>query len=125
MEDSSHMRFLFLVSAISFFTILQQWESANWAHAESSFVKRNGRNFVVNGSHLYVNGFNSYWMMFVATNTTDRQKVTSTFQQAAAHGLTVGRTWAFNDGNTYRALQTSPGVYNEQVFQVCILMRFA
>ena len=74
----------------------------------------------MNGSHLYVNGFNSYWMMFVATNIMDRQNLTSFLQQAIAHGLTVARTWAFNDGNTYRALQTSLGVYNEQVFQAAI-----
>ena len=105
MEGSSQMRFLFLVLAISFFIILQQWESANCAHAESSFVKRNGRNFVVNGSHLYVNGFNSYWMMFVATNI----KLPLFFNKL--HGLTVARAWALKDGNTYRALQTSPGPY--------------
>ena len=79
-------------------------------------MKRKGRKFVVNGSHLYVNEFNSYWMMFVATNTIDRQKYASIFQQDAAHGLTISCTWDFNNGNTYRALQTSPGVYNEQVF---------
>ena len=124
MEGSSQIRFLFVVSAISFFIILQQWDSANCAHAESSFMNRKGRNFVVRAIHLYVNGLSSYWMMFVATNTTDRQKVISTFQQAAAHGLTVGRTWAFKDGNTYRELQTSPSVYNEQVFEFCNLMRF-
>jgi mannan endo-1,4-beta-mannosidase len=35
----------------------------------------------------------------------------------AKMGLTVCRTWAFNDGD-YNALQTSPGVFNEQAFKV-------
>ena len=37
--------------------------------------------------------------------------------QAAASRLSVCRTWAFNDGGT-QALQISPGVYDERVFQV-------
>jgi mannan endo-1,4-beta-mannosidase len=52
----------------------------------------------------------------MATDPAQRNKVTSVFEQAAAHGLNVARTWAFNDGQ-YGALQTSPGVYDEQVFQ--------
>jgi mannan endo-1,4-beta-mannosidase len=67
---------------------------------------------------VYVNEFKSYWLMSLATNPTDRQEVTSDFQHAATHGLTVAGSWAFNNGNTYRALQTSPCVYDEQVFQV-------
>ncbi|KAH9319973.1 hypothetical protein KI387_021742 [Taxus chinensis] len=56
-------------------------------------------------------------MMWVASDPTQRYKVTSVFKEAAAHGLNVARTWAFNDGSGYHALQTSPGVYDEQVFQ--------
>lgn len=33
-------------------------------------------------------------------------------------GLTVCRTWAFNDGHGHNALQISPGVFNERVFRV-------
>eukprot|EP01018_Ginkgo_biloba_P029342 Gb_12140 [translate_table: standard] len=62
----------------------------------------------------------SYFSAFprppMATDPAQRYKVTSIFEQAAAHGLTVAQTWAFNDGQ-YKALQTSPGVYDEQVFQ--------
>jgi len=82
----------------------------------SGFVKTEGTHFSVNGNPLFLNGFNSYWLMTLAADPTERSKVTSAFEQAAAHGLNVARTWAFNDGQ-YRALQTSPGVYNEQVFQ--------
>jgi mannan endo-1,4-beta-mannosidase len=31
-------------------------------------------------------------------------------------GFTVLRTWAFNDGDGWNALQTAPGVYDERVF---------
>lgn len=91
--------------------------SVNGFPSSPSFVKTNGLNFVLDGRPVYVNGFNSYWLMSLATDITNRQKVASAFQQAATHGLTVARTWAFNDGNTYKALQTSPGVYDEQVFR--------
>ncbi|XP_057842622.1 mannan endo-1,4-beta-mannosidase 1 isoform X1 [Cryptomeria japonica] len=84
---------------------------------ETSFVRSTGKNFVLNGRLLHVNGFNSYWLMWVASDTDQRHKVTSAFKEAADHGLNVARTWAFNDGNGYHALQTSPGVYDEQVFQ--------
>uniref|UniRef100_A0A0D6QZM0 mannan endo-1,4-beta-mannosidase n=1 Tax=Araucaria cunninghamii TaxID=56994 RepID=A0A0D6QZM0_ARACU len=84
--------------------------------AGDGFVTTQGTHFFVNGNPLFVNGFNSYWLMTVATDPTQREKVTSVFQEAKAHGLNVARTWAFNDGQ-YKALQTSPGVYDEQVFQ--------
>ncbi|KAH9319974.1 hypothetical protein KI387_021743 [Taxus chinensis] len=86
-------------------------------HPRNNFVRTIGKNFVLNGRPLYVNGFNSYWMMWVASDPTQRHEVTSVFKEAAAHGLNVARTWAFNDGSGYHALQTSPGVYDEQVFQ--------
>ena len=81
----------------------------------SGYVKTEGTHFSVNGNALFVNGLNSYWLMTMATDTAQRNKVTSVFEEAAAHGLNVSRNWAFNDGQ-YKALQTSPGVYDEQVF---------
>ncbi|MCY6488337.1 hypothetical protein, partial [Actinobacillus pleuropneumoniae] len=71
----------------------------------------------VNGFPFYVNGFNTYWLMLLAVDPSTKSKVSEVFQQAASVGLTVGRTWAFNDGG-WRALQKSPGVYDEDVFQV-------
>eukprot|EP01018_Ginkgo_biloba_P008525 Gb_29706 [translate_table: standard] len=58
--------------------------------------------------------------MYVATDPAQRYKVTSVFQQAAAHGLTVARTWAFNDGHRDRALQASPGHTMNMSFRVWI-----
>ena len=83
----------------------------------SGYVKTEGTHFSVNGNALFINGFNSYWLMTMETHTTQMNKVTPIFEEVAAHGINVSRTWAFNDGQ-YKALQSSPGVYDEQVFQV-------
>ncbi|MQL84050.1 hypothetical protein Taro_016545 [Colocasia esculenta] len=80
------------------------------------FVRRQGAEFVLGGSPFLFNGFNSYWMMHVAAEPGERQKVSDVFREAAAAGLSVCRTWAFSDGSD-RALQVSPGVYDEQIFQ--------
>ena len=104
---------IWVLSCLLFLSFLQQDVARG-----SGFVRTEGTNFSVNGNPLFVNGFNSYWLMTIATDQAQRNKVTSVFEQAAAHGLNVARTWAFNDGK-YMALQTSPGVYDEQVFQVC------
>ncbi|XP_031394438.1 mannan endo-1,4-beta-mannosidase 5-like [Punica granatum] len=80
------------------------------------FVQVRGTQFELNGSPFLFNGFNSYWMMNVATEPADWDKVSNVFHEASAAGLTVCRTWAFRDGGD-RALQSSPGVYDERVFQ--------
>ncbi|CAL9119058.1 unnamed protein product [Musa textilis] len=80
-----------------------------------AFIGRSGSKLVVNGSPFLFNGFNAYWLMSVASY--DRAKVSKTLSDATAAGLTVCRTWAFNDGGN-SPLQSSPGVYNENVFQV-------
>ncbi|XP_030523680.1 mannan endo-1,4-beta-mannosidase 5-like [Rhodamnia argentea] len=84
--------------------------------APSGFVQVRGTRFFLNGSPFLFNGFNSYWMMNVATEPSDRIKVSDVFREASAAGLSVCRTWAFSDGGD-RGLQTSPGVYDERVFQ--------
>lgn len=81
------------------------------------FVQTKDARFVINGSPFLFNGFNAYWMMNLASDPTQRAKVSEVFKEASAAGLTVCRTWAFADGG-YRALQISPGVYDEGVFQV-------
>ncbi|OAY44672.1 mannan endo-1,4-beta-mannosidase 6 [Manihot esculenta] len=79
-------------------------------------VQKKGTQFVVDDQPFYVNGFNTYWLMVFAADQSTRGKVTEVFQQASSVGLTVCRTWAFNDGQ-WRALQKSPGVYDEDVFK--------
>ncbi|KAK7284496.1 hypothetical protein RJT34_19242 [Clitoria ternatea] len=85
---------------------------------QSGFVQRRGTNFVVNNNkRFYFNGFNAYWLMYMASDPSTRSKVTTILQQASSHGLTVARTWAFNDAGPYNALQVSPGSYDEKVFR--------
>uniref|UniRef100_A0A0D9V3T4 mannan endo-1,4-beta-mannosidase n=1 Tax=Leersia perrieri TaxID=77586 RepID=A0A0D9V3T4_9ORYZ len=80
------------------------------------FVRAQGTRFVLNGSPYYANGFNAYWLMSLAADPAQRGKVTSALSAAAAHGLSVARTWAFSDGGA-GALQNSPGNYNENTFK--------
>ncbi|KAK6932083.1 Glycoside hydrolase, family 5 [Dillenia turbinata] len=80
------------------------------------FVTTRGTLFVLNESPFLFNGFNSYWMMHVAAEPSERYKVSNVFRDAIAAGLSVCRTWAFADGGDH-ALQMSPGVYDERVFQ--------
>lgn len=87
------------------------------AYGGTGFVKPSGTHFVIDGQPFYSNGFNAYWLMYMASDPNDRAKVSPTLQQAASLGLKVIRTWAFNDGGS-RALQESPGQYNEATFQV-------
>ncbi|GAB2267683.1 Mannose-6-phosphate isomerase [Dionaea muscipula] len=82
----------------------------------SRFVGVAGGQLVMNGSSFYANGFNAYWLMYVASDPSTRDKVSSAFQEASSHGLTIARTWAFSDGGS-SPLQYSPGSYNEDMFQ--------
>lgn len=81
------------------------------------FVERNGTQFMLDGRAFYVNGWNSYWFMDHAVEEYSRPRIRAMLQAGTKMGLTVCRTWAFNDGD-YNALQISPGRFNERVFQV-------
>ncbi|XP_058070772.1 mannan endo-1,4-beta-mannosidase 6-like [Magnolia sinica] len=81
----------------------------------------------VNSSHLFIdqetghplaiNGWNSYWLMDQSIWAgPSRQRVSEMLSRGAGMGMTVCRTWAFSDGGP-NALQTSPGVFDERVFQ--------
>ncbi|KAL8151072.1 hypothetical protein V2J09_020880 [Rumex salicifolius] len=72
------------------------------------FVERNGTQFSLDGKPFYINGWNSYWLMYHAVEDYSRPRISSMLQAGSKMGLTVCRTWAFNDG-TYHALQVSPG----------------
>ncbi|KAL9688949.1 hypothetical protein QQ045_033376 [Rhodiola kirilowii] len=81
------------------------------------FIKVDGLMFMLDEDPYYANGFNAYWLMTVASDLSQRSKVTSSFELAKQFGLTLARTWAFSDGPSPYSLQTSPGQYNENVFQ--------
>ncbi|GAB2274791.1 Mannan endo-1,4-beta-mannosidase 2 [Dionaea muscipula] len=82
-----------------------------------SFVERNGTQFMLDGRPFYINGWNSYWLMDHAVEDHSRPRVRAMLQAGSKLGLTVCRTWAFNDGGSYHALQISPGQFDEQVFK--------
>ncbi|CAM6002094.1 unnamed protein product [Sphagnum balticum] len=87
--------------------------------ATASFMQRSGHQLFLDGAPLYVNGWNSYWLMVQSIEDSTRPRMFAVMMAAAALGLTVCRTWAFNDA-TYQALQISPGNYDENVFQASI-----
>ncbi|XP_022764073.1 mannan endo-1,4-beta-mannosidase 5-like isoform X3 [Durio zibethinus] len=84
-----------------------------------SFVERNGTQFLLDGKPLYVNGWNSYWLMAHSVDENRRPMVSAMLQAGAKMGLTVCRTWAFNDGG-YDALQISPRQFDERVFKTVL-----
>lgn len=84
---------------------------------ELPFVTRNGTQFMVNNKVWYVNGWNSYWLMDHAVRDNSKPRVGAMLQAGSKMGLTVCRTWAFNDGG-YNALQIAPGQFDERVFKV-------
>ncbi|KAL9461623.1 hypothetical protein AB3S75_004589 [Citrus x aurantiifolia] len=111
------MKLLHLAFTI-FLAFFIHWQSFNVLHVEAGdgFIRTRGSHFLLNGNLYYANGFNAYWLMYVASDPSQRSKVSTAFHEAASHGLTVARTWGFSDGG-YRPLQRSPGSYNEQMFK--------
>lgn len=106
------------VSVLGHFLILLLSQK-QLSQAAGSFIRTNGFHFMLDGNPFFANGFNAYWLMNTASDPSQRDKVSSAFKEASINGLTVARTWAFNDGGG-NALQYSPGSYNEQVFEVLI-----
>ncbi len=82
------------------------------------FITVQGSEFSLSGGPFYFAGTNVYYLMVFAADPGLRPYVNEIFNDAAAMGLKVIRTWAFNDGaDQWNALQTSPGLYDESVFQ--------
>ena len=90
---------------------------------DMGFVTVNSTRFVIIGGEahqptpLYVNGWNSYWLMEASVWDPSRSKVSKMFNKAAQMGLTVCRTWAFSDGPGPNSLQISPGLFNQRVLK--------
>ena len=119
--ENQVMRFqILLLTYFIVSLVIVQHGNCQRVNVGTGFVKRKGTHFILNEKPYYLNGFNSYWLMTMASDPSTRTKVTSTFQQASQHGLNVGRTLAFNDGD-YKPLQISPGSYDENVFKVIFL----
>ncbi|KAJ7953035.1 Mannan endo-1,4-beta-mannosidase-like protein [Quillaja saponaria] len=105
-----------LALALLLATLIHQQCSNVFVKAGDGFIRTRRVHFMLNGSPYYANGFNAYWLMYVAADPSERFKVSTAFREATSHGLTVARTWAFSDGG-YRPLQYSPGSYNEEMFK--------
>lgn len=110
-----------LVLALFLAVLFNQHLLSVQVEARDDFIRTRGVHFLLNGNPYYANGFNAYWLMYVASDPSQRPKVSASFREAAAHGLTVARTWAFSDGG-YRPLQYAPGSYNEQMFKVSFML---
>lgn len=86
--------------------------------SSSDFVTASDGRFFLNEKPYFYAGTNCYYLMVYAAEDNLRGYVDEVLQDAAAMGLTVIRTWAFNDGAAqWNALQTAPGVYQERVFR--------
>ncbi|KMT04224.1 hypothetical protein BVRB_8g185180 [Beta vulgaris subsp. vulgaris] len=87
------------------------------------FVGVNSTHFVIIKDHdydnqrMYVNGWNSYWLMEESVWGPSRSKVSKMLKRGALMGLNVCRTWAFSDGPGPNSLQISPGLFNERVLK--------
>lgn len=74
--------------------------------------------FVPIGTAFCYAGLNNYYQMVSAVDEGLRPYVEEVQSEAVDLGFTVLSTWAFNDGErAWNAPQTSPGVYQESVFQ--------
>ncbi len=81
------------------------------------FVHAADGGFRYDGRPVHVAGTNCYYLMAFAADPSLRPRVDEVLTEARDMGLTVVRTWGFNDGSGWNALQTAPGVYDETVFQ--------
>ncbi|KAG0487730.1 hypothetical protein HPP92_009825 [Vanilla planifolia] len=111
-----------VVGIFAFFIVgvlLNNFPLSSFASSVSSspFVEVSGVHFVRGGQPFYINGFNAYWLMVVASQPGGREKVSAVLSQAADLGpSTVVRTWAFSDAGDL-SLQRSPGFYDETMYQ--------
>ncbi|CAN4099991.1 unnamed protein product [Withania somnifera] len=64
------------------------------------FVRTRGSHFVLDGSLFLFNGFNSYWLMHVAAEPTQRYKVSEVFKEASAASLS-GLDFVISEARKY------------------------
>ncbi|CAN4098028.1 unnamed protein product [Withania somnifera] len=64
------------------------------------FVRTRGSHFELDGSPFLFNGFNSYWLMHVAAEPTERYKVSEVFKEASASGLS-GLDFVISEARKY------------------------
>lgn len=74
------------------------------------------KHFQVQQSPFFFAGCNCYYLMTRAAEAGLRHQVLEVLDGAVASGVSVVRTWAFNDGSEWNALQTAPGESTEVFF---------
>ena len=89
-----------------------------------NFVTTSGDHFYSGGQPFYYTGTNTFYLSYFAEDPNYKPMVDQVLSSAKSMGLSVIRTWAFNDGGANRdgyptswAYQTAPGVYNENAFK--------
>lgn len=75
----------------------------------------NDGHFIRGGRPFHFVGFNQYYMLEKARNEDTRYMVDDLLYEAEKLGLTVMRTWAFDD--TPDGFQIAPGVFDETAFR--------
>ncbi|CAN4099994.1 unnamed protein product [Withania somnifera] len=75
-------------------------EARNIENNKVGFVRTRGAHFVLDGSPFLFNGFNSYWLMHVAAQPTERYKVSEVFKEASAAGLS-GLDFVISEARKY------------------------
>ena len=80
--------------------------------APGAFVRlsADNRRFELDEAPFFFTGCNSYYLMTRAAESSLRQQVLEVLDDAKAAGVRVIRTWAFNDGQEWNALQPAPGL---------------
>lgn len=68
------------------------------------------RQFELQQSPFFFAGCNCYYLMTRAAEPSLQYQVLEVLDGAKASGISVVRTWAFNDGSEWNALQTSAGL---------------
>ncbi len=87
------------------------------APAASSFVAVSNGSLTLAGQPFHFAGTNNYTFLTYAADAGLRPQIDAVMASADSLGLAVIRTWAFNDGSGWNALQTAPNVYDPAVFE--------
>ncbi|XVF36073.1 hypothetical protein REPUB_Repub19eG0026900 [Reevesia pubescens] len=71
------------------FLLFQEQGNFVKVKADDGFIRTQGVQLLLNGIPFYANGFNAYWLMYMAADPSQKTKVSSAFQQAKQHVYTA------------------------------------
>lgn len=88
--------------------------ASDFSSTKFAQVAPDARSLLLNGERFYIAGANIYWLLDQSFGNRDRSKATQALDEAKAAGLTVIRTWFYQDDPTNAVkLQYAPGQFNE------------